>query len=241
MIPTLMGAWRILLASGLLYETVAIAADTHFHPQVAERRGLHCHGLVGGCGAGRISHLDMVGFVTGHHLIARDAVSHGVHDGPLRSGDPPSAFRFFARQIAHAGASEIGFQTAAFHEDAAPNDLARFADAFHRPAAEPEVHGRLALTYLTGIPPDEVLGRRSAADLEHPHEFALVIFPVAHIVQRRFRIVAELGPDAIGEQRIQTGAFIHFIEMGKRAAGIKLAIIAREDWWTVYIIEQSFG
>src|ERR1700720_271657 len=101
--PALRASWLLdfcLLATGLLYETVIAAADAHFHSQIAERGGLHSQGSVRCGSVGRIGHLDVVGFVTGHHLIARDAVSHGVHDGPLRSGDLPSSLGLFTRQIA---------------------------------------------------------------------------------------------------------------------------------------------
>src|ERR1700737_4539240 len=111
MIPTLMPvarpSWLLkfwLLASGLLYETVVAPADANVHSKIAERRGLHCQRPVRCCCVGRICHLDVVRLVTRHHLIARDAVSDRMHDGPLRSGDAPSSFGLFAGEFTHSGA-----------------------------------------------------------------------------------------------------------------------------------------
>jgi hypothetical protein len=45
----------------------------------------------------------------------------------------PAALGFFARQFHHLGAADIRLQRAAFHVDAAPDDLARLADALEVP------------------------------------------------------------------------------------------------------------
>src|SRR5712692_5180209 len=78
----------------------------------------------------------MVGFVTGHHLVAGDAVEHGVHDRPLRRGFAPAAFGFLARQFHDSGDAKVAMQSAAHDEDAAPDDVARFGNAFERAAAK---------------------------------------------------------------------------------------------------------
>ena len=87
----------------------------------------------------------MVGVVARHELIARDAMQDDVHDGPLRRGLPPAALGFFRGQLDDVAEADVDVQAAAFDEDAAPDDLARAADALQRAAAEPEIHGRLAL------------------------------------------------------------------------------------------------
>ena len=121
------------------------------------------------------------------------------------------------RQLADAGAAQIHRERSVIHEDAAPHDFAGLADAFERAAPETKIHGRLALTHRAFVAVDEVLRRRGAGNFEHPDELALsvglVFLAVAHVVQGGFRVEAELPPDAIGDQRIETGAFVHFIEM----------------------------
>ena len=97
--------------------------------------------------SGRIRHLNVIGLVPRHHLIARNAVRHRVHDGPLRRGDAPAALSFLARQVANRRAPQIGLEFAVVHENAAPDDLARLADALHRAAAQAEIHGRLPLAH----------------------------------------------------------------------------------------------
>ena len=113
----------------------------------------------------------MIGFVPRHHLVAGDAVHHGMHDGPLRRGNPPAPLGLFARQFHHLGAADIRLQRAAIYENAAPYDLTRFADALETAAAQPEVHGRLPLADSARIAADEMRGRCCARDLEDPHEF----------------------------------------------------------------------
>ena len=90
--------------------------------------------------------------------------------------------------------AEVAMQLAVHDEDAAPDDLARLADALERAAAEPEIHGRLA--FADGALPaaDEMRGRRRAGDEQHPdvvvHAVALIMLAPAQIVQRVFRRVS---------------------------------------------------
>ena len=73
----------------------------------------------------------------------------------------------------HLGAAEVGLQFSVLDEDAAPDDFAGLADAFQGAAAEPEIHGGLALADCAFVSADEMLGRRGAGNLEHPDEFAV--------------------------------------------------------------------
>src|SRR4051812_49816402 len=100
----------------------------------------------------------MVGLVAGHHLVAADTVGDGVHDGPLGRGRVPAALGFLGGQFDDAGAAEVHAELAVVDEDAGPDDLARFADALERAAAEAEVHGGLALAAGAGPPVDEMGG-----------------------------------------------------------------------------------
>ena len=58
------------------------------------------------------------------------------------------------------------------HEDAAPDNFAGLADAFHGSATETEIHWRLALADCARILANEVLGRHRARNFEHPDELA---------------------------------------------------------------------
>ena len=70
------------------------------------------------------------------------------------------------------GAADVRLQLAVLHEDAAPDDLARLADALQAAAAEAEVHRRLPLADRAGVPADEMLRRHGARNLEDPDELA---------------------------------------------------------------------
>src|ERR1035438_854562 len=114
------------------------AAHRHVQAHLAEHGRLRRQRQIGGVRIRRVGHLHVVGFVPRHHLVARDAVRHGMHDGPLRRSDPPAPLGLFARQFYHFGAADIRLQRAAIHEHAAPHDLARLADALETAPAQPE-------------------------------------------------------------------------------------------------------
>src|SRR5579864_9540119 len=121
MIPTRMPtAFSTIRRDFLFYETVICSAHADFEPELAKRSGLRGQRIVRIGVARRISYLDVVGLVARHHLIARDAIGDGVHNGPLRSGHPPAAFGLFRRKVAHHGAAEIGLETAIGDEYTAP-------------------------------------------------------------------------------------------------------------------------
>src|SRR6266508_560800 len=92
----------------------------------------------------------------------------------------------------------------------ASDNLARFADALDAAAAQPEVHRGLPFTDRARIPAHEVSRRSGSGDFQYPHEFIpavqLVVLAVAHVVQRRFRREAQLGPHPVGNQGVQPGA-----------------------------------
>ena len=80
----------------------------------------------------------------------------------------PAALRLRSRQGNHRAPAQVGMQRAALNKYAAPDNLARLADALQRSAAEREVHGRLTLAAGPGIAADEMIGRRGAGDLQQP-------------------------------------------------------------------------
>ena len=54
--------------------------------------------------------------------------------------------------------------------------------------------------------------------------------------------LAELIVHAIGEEPIETGAFVDFVEVGERLALVEDAgAIAGGDGWAVRVVEHAFG
>ena len=153
----------------------------------------------------------------GHHLIARDAVGDGVHDGPLLGGGFPAAVGFFAREFDDFGTAQIHVQRAFGHVDARPDNFAGLGNAAHGGAAFREIHGRLTETFRAFPAVNEMRGRRAAADLEHPDVFLrrarLVPIAPTHIVQRVFDGLLERFVDSLREQGIKAGALVRFVEM----------------------------
>ena len=90
------------------------------------------------------------------------------------------------------------------------------------------------------------MGRRNGAgDLEHPDELLAAVhwkrFAVADVVQRGLGTETELGPDAIGDQSVQAGALVHFVEMRQRTAFVQhAAVAAGGNRRAVHIVEQAF-
>ena len=68
-------------------------------PMACGHGGLGQQGCVGLLGALGVGHLDVVGLVPGHELVAGDAVGHGVHDRPLRGGRLPAALGLLRGQL----------------------------------------------------------------------------------------------------------------------------------------------
>src|SRR5271169_3226203 len=91
---------------------VMAPADVHGDAHGGEHGGLRRQRAVGAGGVRSVCHLYVVRLVLGHHLVARDSVDYGVHDGPLRRGDAPSPVGLLARQLDYLGAPDIGPQLA---------------------------------------------------------------------------------------------------------------------------------
>src|SRR5690606_290100 len=87
---------------------ITLAGATHGDLH-AERLG-HCR-FGHQCSVGRlrvvgISDLYVVALVAGHHLVARYAIGHRVHDGPLRRCLLPAALGLFQRKVDDLGTSD---------------------------------------------------------------------------------------------------------------------------------------
>ena len=86
-----------------------ITAEMHVNPKFLKRRRLDAAARWA-CAVGRINHLDVIGLVPRHHLVADDALEHRVHDRPLRRGFAPAPFRFSCGQFDHFAPRQIAMQ-----------------------------------------------------------------------------------------------------------------------------------
>jgi len=92
---------------------------------------------------GRIGNLNMVGFVSRHHLVTADALEHSVHDRPLRGRESQALFGFMLWKGNDFPQAGIESQFSAGQVDPAPDYPTRFADPLAGSATQPEIHRRL--------------------------------------------------------------------------------------------------
>ncbi len=206
----------------------------------------------GGVFGGGVDDLDVVAFVFGHHLVAGDAGEDGVHDGPLAGGEIPAVLGFGLGELDGLADAGVEFKAAGFDEDAAPDDPSGLADAFHGASAEAEVHGRLAFGGDAGPAVDEVGGRDGAGDFEDPDvvvdgafavgvfSFAGVVAAPAEVVEGVVGRVAELFPELVGDEAVESGAFIDFVEMGEGLAFVEFAAVFGEGGRAIGAVEGAF-
>ena len=153
-----------------------------------------------------------------------------MHDRPLRRGELPAILGLGLRQFDDLAEACVVAELAAVDEDTAPDDPARLADALDGTAAEAEVHGGLALARGSLKAADEVGGRCGAGDEEHPDvgveglgeilaAGTRVVAAPPEIVKRVLGREAELAPEPVGDESVEAGALVHFVEVGKRLAG----------------------
>src|ERR1043166_1539124 len=82
---------------------IYVPAKVDFETEFGQQRGLDSASTMSLLLVGRVDHLNVICFVTGHHLIARNAIEHRVHDRPLRRSFAPATFRLFLRQVNYPG------------------------------------------------------------------------------------------------------------------------------------------
>ena len=142
-------------------------------------------------------------------------------------------------------AAQVHVQRAARHVDARPDDFAGLGNAAQRAAAFREIHRRLAETFRACPAVDEMRRRRAAADLEHPdvilRRAGLIPIAPAQIVQRVFRRLLERLVNALGEQAVESGALVHFVEVRERLAVEEHALaVARFHRRTIGVVQRAF-
>ncbi len=154
---------------------------------------------------------------------------------------------FGVAQLHHAAAADVHRQAvaAALDVDPAPDDLARPADALEGRSAAREVHRRLPFTGGAGVAADEVRRRGGTRDLEDPDELVDAVVrdrcTPADVVQRVRGVDAEVGPDPVGDQRVDAGAFVDFVEMRHGAADEEDRAVGPGDRRAVGVVQQPFG
>src|SRR5262245_10280183 len=106
-----------------------------------------------------------------------------MHDRPLRSSFAPAALGFFRRQAHHSGDAEIAVEFSFHDEDAAPDHMAWFGNAFDCAAAQSKIHRRLAFAASALPTADEMRGRGGARNQKDPdviiHSVSFVVLPPA--------------------------------------------------------------
>src|ERR1039458_10224334 len=206
--------------------------ETFFHE---ERRNLNS----------TTEYLDATGLVACHHLVTRDAVEDGVHNGPLRCRFPPAPLGLLLGQADDLGDAQVAVQLAVHDEHAAPDDVPGLGNTFDCAATQAEVHGRLTFAGGAAITADQVRGRHGAGNQEDPdiviHAIGFVTIAPADVVQGVLRRKAQFAPQAIGHQAIQTGALIDFVEVRHRFTGKQHAAWSGGlDRWPVHIVQEAF-
>ena len=162
--------------------------------------------------------------------------------GHCGRGGLPAALGLGLRQLDDRAPPDVDVERAVHDEDAAPDDLARPADALDRAAAEPEVHRRLALADGARVAADEVRRRDRAGDLEDPHVVVAVRRAPAHVVEGGRRVEAERGPDAVGDERVDRRALVDLVEVRDRPALVQdRGRRRRADRRAVGVVEQALG
>ena len=171
----------------------------------------------------RVDDLDVVALVARHHLIARDALQHGVHDRPLRRGELPALVGF---RLAAASRLRPGRCRTSACPSSTKTRLQTIQPGLLMPLSVPPPRRK----YIGGwrslrrafVAADEMRRRRGAGDEEHPdvviRALVLVVPAPAQIVQRVFRRKAEFAPELVGDEAIEAGAFVDFVEVRQRFA-----------------------
>ncbi len=205
----------------------ASAAKRYVQSQRLGHRGFRPSRSVGLFGAVGVNDLDVIAFVARHHLIARHAVGHGVHDRPLRRRRLPAPLSLGSAAIPPRRPGRGPCSTGHRHEHPRPDDFARLANALERAAAETKVHRRLPLAARAAPTADEMSRRGGAADQKHPN----VIVDRARAIVSPQRISCNVfstgwpmrSMHAIRHQAIEPGAFVDFVEMRQRLAVVQHA------------------
>ena len=98
------------------------------------------------------------------------------------------------------------------------------------PPPSRKVHRRLAFADASRVAADEVLRRHRAGDLEDPHEFLVPLTWYASPQRTSCSVFSgskpSSRPDAVGDQPVEAGALVDFVEVRQRLALVEHAAVA---------------
>jgi len=143
-----------------------------------------------------------------------------MHDRPLGGGEAPAFLGLLARKLDNLGEAGVETETVLGDIDPAPDNPAGLADPLEGAAAQPEVHRRLPLAGCARPSADEMRGGGGAGNQEDPdisvERVVLVVASPSKIVKGVLGWKTEFAPDTMGHQAVQSGAFVHLVEVRKR-------------------------
>ena len=181
----------------------------------------------------------------GHHLVTGDTFQHSVHDRPLWCGFRPASFGLFLRKFHNLRHANVTLQLSPHNKNTTPHNPPRLGNALHRPAAQTEIHRRLALTRRSLPSADEMSRWRRTGNQKHPNVFTATVDLAGsappQIMQRVLRRPSEFYPEAIRGQRVQPGAFVHFVKVRHRLAGKQLPAIRIPNRRSIDVVQHTLG
>ena len=191
-----------------------VAAEVNLQSKFGKRGGLDASRPMGLLFIGCIDDLDVVRLVSGHHLISRYSIEDRVHNRPLDGRFFPASLGFLLREGDDLGGTDVDMEIASLNENTAPDNVSGFADPSERASTESEIHWRLTERTCALPAIDEMCGGSGTADEEDPDIFPVKFGPPAEIVERVFGVETEFSPKPVGDQSVESGTFVDFIEVG---------------------------
>ncbi len=95
---------------------------------------------------------------------------------------------------------------------------------------------------VPAYPPIRCAGGTAPEISKTQMNFGRVYLAEPYIVQRGLRREAQMRPDAVGHQRVQSRALVHFVEMRQRSSFIKHPTVAtRTNGRPIGIVQQALS
>ncbi len=164
-------------------------ANIHLYSKASGHRGFAQQRAISGICVCRIDDLDVIRLVFCHELIARHAISHPVHDGPLDRGCIPTTLSFLGRQVNRRSATDIHMQRVISYVNARPHNLTWLGDSPQGTSTIGKVHRRLPAP-VGFLPASKMCRWCRAADLEHPdvifHRSRSIPITPPNVMESRF-------------------------------------------------------
>src|SRR5688572_8858093 len=158
----------------------------------------------------------------------------------------PTSLSLFFGKCNHSSHAEIAMKLSAHHKNPAPDNVSGFADALERATAKGEIHWGLTFAAGALVAAYEMRGGCSSRDQENPHiiihAIASVMLAPAQVVEGILWRKSQFTPKLVGNESIQPGAFIDFVEMGQCLTGEQDASSSRAfHCRPIDVVQQSFN